>query len=142
MLVFIRLLPESVTKNDLRKFIGKAIDSPWQSLFPPSNRIRSTEMRKLSNGQSHSVEYHGIVDIEPAKGAVKAIRKLHRTPLKGKEVEVRKYYQRSSLRDRRNKQQEVSPTDERRRHDRRRASLLVESVWISGPLETTYSQVS
>lgn len=142
MLVFIRLLPESVTQNDLRKFVGKAIRSPWQSLFFPSSRICSTEIRKLSNIMNHSVEYHGLVDIEPAKAAVKVIRKLNRTPLKGKEVEVRKYYQRSVLRDRRGEKAAGPYSDDRRRQDRRREAMLAERVSMSGPLETSYSQAS
>lgn len=142
MLVFIRLLPESVTQNDLRKFVDKAVRSHWPSLFLSSSRIRSTEIRKFSNSTNRSVEYHGIVDIEPAKVAVKAIRKLNRTPLKGKEVEVRKYYQRSALRDRRAGTEEGFSSDDRRRQDRRREAMLMERVSVSGPLEASYSQVS
>jgi len=102
MLIFIRLLPESVTQGELRRFVEKAIHSPWRNLFLARSKIRMAEIRKLVNRATGSVEYHGLVDIEPAKGAVTAIRKLHLTPLKGKTVEVRKYYKRSPLRDRRN----------------------------------------
>lgn len=139
MLVFIRLLPESVTQSDLRKFVSRAMRSYWSSLFFPSSRIRSTEIRKCSNSTNHSVEYHGIVDIEPAKAAVKAIRKLNRRSLKGKEVEVRKYYQRSALRDRRIDDAEDIPTGERRRQDRRRQAMHIERVPISGRLAPRYS---
>jgi hypothetical protein len=133
MLVFIRLLPEAVTQNDLRKFVGKAIRSSWLHWLFPQARIHSTEIRKFANGQNHSVEYHAIVDIEPAKAAVAAIRKLNRTPLKGKQVEVRKYYHRSLLRDRRKAlQEDAQEGDERRRRDRRRESLEVERVGVSG----------
>lgn len=134
MLIFIRLLPESVTQNDLRKFVDKAMRPHWSNLFFPSSRIRSTEIRKFTNSQNHSVEYHGIVDIEPAKAAVRVIRKLNRTPLKGKEVEVRKYYQRSALRDRRDEKAQAFASDERRRRDRRREAMAMERVAISGQL--------
>ena len=139
MLVFIRLLPESVTQNDLLQFVSKAVRSPWQNLLLPSPRIHSIEIRKLSSSTNHTVEYHGIVDIKPAKAAVKAIRKLNRTPLKGKEVEVRKFYQRSALRDRRVKTDDP-PVDERRKRDRRREGMITERVSITGPIEISYSR--
>lgn len=140
MLVFIRLLPESVTQNDLLQFVGKAVRSPMQSLFSPSHRIHSIEIRKLSSSTNHTVEFHGIVDIEPAKAAVKAIRKLNRTSLKGKEVEVRKFYQRSALRDRRINQVNGAPSDDRRKRDRRREGMIAERVSISGPIEISYAR--
>jgi hypothetical protein len=132
VLVFIRLLPESVTQNELRRFVSNGLRSRWLIAFPVSGKIRSVEIRKFTNGTSRSVEYHGIVDIEPAKAAVKAIRKLNRTLLKGKEVEVRKYYQRSVLRDRRIAMGARTPSDERRKRDRRRGSMVMERVSVSG----------
>ncbi|MGD8930934.1 MAG: hypothetical protein PVI52_00090 [Chromatiales bacterium] len=92
------------------------------------------EIRKLVNRATGSVEYHGVVDIEPAKGAVRAIRKLNLTPLKGKTVEVRKYYKRSPLRDRREGGSQEATSANRRKRDRRRPNLAEESVTISGPL--------
>ena len=141
MLIFIRLLPESVTQGELRRFVEKAIHSPWRSLFFARSKIRMAEIRKLVNRATGSVEYHGLVDVEPAKGAVTAIRKLHLTPLKGKTVEVRKYYKRSPLRDRREQgNEEVS--ENRRKRDRRRPNLVAESVTISGPLRAGRLQAS
>ncbi|MDJ0808000.1 MAG: hypothetical protein QNJ78_14355 [Gammaproteobacteria bacterium] len=140
MLVFIRLLPESVTQNELRKFVDRAIHSPWSNLFFRSSKIHTAEIRKISSSTNHSVEYHGIVDIEPAKAAVKAIQKLNRTVLRGKEVEVRKYYQRSELRDRRTGTEDALPFEERRKQDRRREAMVAERVLISGRLEPGYSK--
>lgn len=144
MLIFIRLLPESITHTDLRRFADKAIQSTWLNLFHPPIQINSIEIRKITNTQTHSAEYHGVIDIEPAKMAAKAIRKLHRTPLKRKEVEVRKFFQRSTLRDRRRQtQSQVAPTiEERRRQDRRRPGLVTEQVSVSGRLGTPYSIAS
>ena len=134
MLVFIRLLPMSVTQHDLRKFLGKALRPSWRNLFFTRGTVRSTEIRKFSNHANDSVEYHGIVEIEPAKGAVRAIRKLNRTRLKDREVEVRKYYQRSALRDRRSGEMDYIGED-RRKRDRRRWDMESEHVPISRRLE-------
>jgi hypothetical protein len=134
MLIFIRLLPESVTQGELRRFVEKAIRSPWRRLPFSRNKIQMAEIRKLVNRATGSVEYHGLVDVEPAKGAVKAIRKLNLTPLKGKTVEVRKYYKRSPLRDRREGGAAEGTSANRPRRDRRRPNLVAESVTISGPL--------
>lgn len=134
VLVFIRLLPEAVTQSDLRKFVRNAIRPSWLNPFAPQSRIHSTEIRKLSNHATLSVEYHGVVEIESAKAAVAAINKLNRTSLKGKEVEVRKYFQRSPQRDRREGVTESSPVN-RRKQDRRREAMTAERVVRSGPLE-------
>jgi hypothetical protein len=143
VLIFIRLLPESVTQSELRKFVGRVVHSPWHSLLYPATRIQSIEITKITSTLQQSVEYHGIIDIEPAKLALKVIRKLHRAPLKGKQVEVRKYYQRSALRDRRKNQQTAPPSgSDRRRQDRRRVGLMRERVTISGRLAKTYSIAS
>lgn len=133
MLIFIRLLPELVSQSNLRQFVDKALCPPWWRLLSPQSSIHSTEIRKLTNGETYSIEYHGIVDIEPAMGAVATIRKLHRALLKGKRVDVRKYYQRSPLRDRRKERQRVSLFDDCRKQDRRRKVMLTEWVTISGP---------
>ena len=138
MLVFIRLLPESVTPNDLRKFVSKAMRSPWATFFAPQGKIRSTEIRKITYRQGLSVEYHGVIDIEPAKAAAAVIRKLNRAPLKGRDVEVRKYYQRSPLRDRREQQNRAKdfPSENRRRSDRRRIDMINERVNMAGVLQS------
>ena len=134
MLIFIRLLPEAVTQGELRRFVEKAVHSPWRILFFYRCKIQMAEIRKLVNRATGSVEYHGVVDIEPAKGAAMAIRKLNLTPLKGKTVEVRKYYKRSSLRDRRESGVPEEASANRRKRDRRRQNVVAESVTISGPL--------
>ena len=142
MLVFIRLLPESVTQNDLRKFVNKALRSPWLGLFGSQGKSKSTEIRKITYRQTLSVEYHGIVEIEPAKAAAAVIRKLNRSPLKGRDVEVRKYYQRSPLRDHRTQQGEAAAfraENNRRRHDRRRVDMITERVHTAGALQSGHS---
>jgi RNA recognition motif-containing protein len=141
MRIFIRLLPESVTQSDLRRFVEKAIHSPWQPLLLRRSKIHSTEIRMLVNRATGSVEYHGLVDVEPAKRAAVAIRKLNQTPLKGKAVEVRKYYERSALRDRRGGDMAAASSN-RRKRDRRRENLVAESVNISGPLRAGRLQAS
>jgi hypothetical protein len=142
VLIFIRLLPEAVTQGELRRFVEKAINSRWRSLLATRSKIHKAEIRKLVNQTTGSVEYHGLVDIEPAKRALAAIHKLNHAPLKGKTVEVRKYYQRSPLRDRREGFGSDAAADNRRKRDRRRANLLAESVTISGPLRAGRLKVS
>jgi len=134
VLVFIRLLPESVTQSDLRKFVRNALRPSWLNPFSSQSRIQATEIRKLCNRATLSVEYHGVVEIESAKAAVAAIHKLNRTSLKGKVVEVRKYFQRSLQRDRREGVPELLSAN-RRKQDRRREGMTVERVARSGPLE-------
>ncbi len=92
---------------------------------------------KVTNPKTHSVEYHGMVDIQPATSAQTAIKSLNRTHLKKMPVEVRKYFHRSPLRDRRAGQsiREHESFNDLRKRDRRRSRLTVEAVAVSGSVK-------
>lgn len=136
MLVFIRRIPESVTRQDLRHFVGQAFRSPWNRLFGRKGEIRALDILKITDADAETIEFHGLVDIEPAKSAMLAIRRLGRVPLLGRNVQVRQYRVRSAYRDRRGQppgQGELS-IHNRRVGDRRRPNLREERVHVSGPL--------
>jgi hypothetical protein len=135
--IFVRLLPEAVSQSDLRHFVSEGLHPNWFG-FSANGQILAMEIRKLTNRETFSTEYHGIVDIEPAKAAMHAIQKLNRHSLRGKDVEVRKFYQRSALRDRRQHQEGEGISEERRKKDRRRDNMLEERVHRSGALGIGY----
>ncbi|HEB95735.1 MAG TPA: RNA-binding protein [Sedimenticola thiotaurini] len=136
MLVFIREIPESVTRQDLRHFVGEAFRSPWNRLFGRKGEIRELDILKITDEETQTVEYHGLVDIEPSKSAMLAIRRLNKSRLLGRSVDVRRYWIRSTYRDRRGQPQgaEELSLPERRMRDRRRPRLREERVHVSGPV--------
>jgi len=136
MLIFIRLIPDSVTDKDLRRFVRHVLCSPWRRLFRRWGDIRTLRIIKITNQETFSIEYHGLVDVEPAQVADTAIKKLNRTELGGKPVQVRKFHKRSGYRDRRRQDpgMEGLAIHNRRKRDRRRASLSAEGVYVAGAL--------
>jgi len=137
MLVFIRMIPESVTTDDLRHFINKGMGFVWNNIFRRQGTIASTSIFKTTNPKTDSVEYHGMVDIQPATSAQAAIRKLNRTHLKGRPVEIRKYFRRSPLRDRRTGQpyREHESFNDLREKDRRRCGVDSSELRRKHPLD-------
>ncbi len=137
MLVFVRIIPKSVTCDELRHFVRKGVDSLWTRFSGNQGSVDGVSIKKFTNQKTQSVEYHGIVNVEPATSAQAAIRRLSRTTLKGVPVEVRKFYQLSPLRDRRTGQsaKEHESFNDLRKRDRRRSRLAVEPVYMSGSVK-------
>lgn len=137
MFLFIRMVPKSVTCNELRNFASKGAGDFWTRFSGKQGSVDSISINKFTNQDTQSVEYHGLVNIEPATAAQAAIRRLNRTTLKGVPVEVRKFYCRSELRDRRRQQssEEHELFNDLRKGDRRRYQLNVEPVYVSGSVE-------
>ena len=137
MLVFVRIIPKSVTCDELRHFVRKGVDSFWTRFSGKQGSVDSVSIKKFTNQETQSVEYHGVVNIEPAMSAQAAIRRLNRTTLKGVPVEVRKFYQRSPLRDRRKSQSDMDAElfKDLRKVDRRRNQLDIEPVYVSGAVK-------
>ena len=134
MLVFIRMIPMAVTCDDLHRFVYKGLRSFWTRFFGSRGSIVELSIIRIATQNTHLVQYHGLVDIEPATSAQAAIRRLNQTMLNGVPVEVRKYFHRSPLRDRRRSQSgiETSSFKDLRKEDRRRHQLVVEHVPVSG----------
>ena len=137
MLVFIRMIPESMTRRDLYRFVDRALPTSWFPLSTKKGRIRSLDLIRIINHQTDSIEYHGLVDIEPAVTAHKAIRRMNGSRLMDRVIEVRKFYHRSKLRDRRSGRSptDLPRTEDRRMKDRRRCDLSINKVAVSGPLQ-------
>ena len=134
MRLFVPNLPESVTESELRRLVRRLVRSPWLRLWGRSGSITTLEIVRLTNPEPRAVEFHGIIEIEPEPPALRAIRKLDGSRIKGKAIEVRKYYRRSSYRERRI--QQIKSRDgimfNRRKGERRRLHLQREIVEVSG----------
>jgi hypothetical protein len=136
MKVFVRQIPNTVSRATLVRFINQGLKRPWY--FPFGKRdgeIARHDVIRITNPDTGTTEFHAMIDIQPAKAAVRVIRQLNAKELEGRPVEVRKWYHRSPLRDRRRNESEIMAEKYRARrlHDRRRGTLRVEIV--STPLD-------
>jgi len=141
MLLFIRMIPKSVTRDELLRFVYKGMNSSWMRFIERQGSIVSIWIKRFTSQETHTVEYHGIANIEPATSAQAAIRRLNRANLKGRSVEVREFFHRSPLRDRRKGHSSIehgSPNDHRSR-DRRRYLFGNEQVSVSGSVNAGYA---
>jgi hypothetical protein len=130
------MLPVGVSEEELHQFVRQALRSPWARLFGRGARIKTTNILKITDQETRSVEYHGVVDIEPVKSALMAAKRLRRLKFRGRELEVRPYHYRSRNGEQRGQKplMEDLSIHNRRLTDRRRARLQKERVPVVGEL--------
>ncbi|MCB1759506.1 MAG: RNA-binding protein [Gammaproteobacteria bacterium] len=130
MRVLITTVPESTSERDVRSFVLKAICSRFQRLLRRKNRIESITIIELADQQGRALEYQAIVEFERTDIALMAIKKLNGTHLNGVPVIVRRYFTRSSYRDRRRQRSEVPvlAIHDRRKGGRRRLEIKQNTV--------------
>ncbi len=134
MLVFVRMIPMAITCDDLYHFIHKGMGSFFTQLLGNKGTVTELSILRFTNQEAHSVQYHGLVDIDPVTSAQDAIKRLNQSRLIGVPVEVREFYDRSSSRDRRKRQSAIESASfkDQRRGDRRCNQLKIEPVTVSG----------
>jgi len=131
MYIFVRRIPEGVSRRELTRFVDKATSSFWRRLpFVTHPQVEKCEILRIEDLETHSVEYHGLISVQPAKAALSLINRLNGERLHGKAVEVRKYYRRSSYKDRRRRYADGDELsfDDRRHKDRRRPRLRIRTI--------------
>lgn len=130
MFLFVRRLPENVTSSELSRFVSSATSGWWHKLpFVNKPVVEKCEIIRIEDLEKESVEFHGLVLIQPAKVAVAIAKKLNGSKLHGKTMEVRKYFRRSPYKDRRRRHIDLEqlPT-ERRGQDRRRHKVNIRTL--------------
>lgn len=111
------------------QFITAALKPKWYRLqFSPLGKLNHCDICCIDDPKTKQVEYHGIAHVEPPAAALSLINRLNGEIFRTKKVEVRKYFHRSSKRDRRKTPIEQLPADifEKRKQDRRRPGLQFE----------------
>lgn len=131
MIIFIRKIPANTKLSEIIGFVEPAIKG---GIFRKGGVIRDAKILALRDLRLRTLEFHGLVTIEPDKAALRAIKKLKGKRFKGKFVAVRQYFQRDWHNDpRQNRQQPGGPDiQERRIGDRRRGKGLEIIEDISG----------
>ncbi|MGR9116166.1 MAG: RNA recognition motif domain-containing protein [Gammaproteobacteria bacterium] len=129
MIVFLRRIPAGTKKYEISAFLDQALNG---GLFTKSGRIDDIQILKLRDKWSNSVEYHGLVRIEPEAAAKRVIKMLNRKPINGKPINVREYFLRNWHNDRRLRMNHFeAEIQERRKSDRRRNHLEIERVDVN-----------
>ena len=124
MWLFLRQIPKGTTREKLGEFVSKGLNPSWMLFrLPARAKIKRCEILQIFNPDTESTEYHGLVLIDPSKEVPPMIERLNGRKLQGKPIEVRKYFRRSSDRDRRRTLSEREEGSEIRRQDRRRQRL-------------------
>lgn len=137
--IFLRRLPDSITRLDLIKYVNSALRPRWPMLrHRPHGRLVGCEIFQVTDLTTDAVEFHGLVHVEPATAANALIQRLDGTLLKNKPMSVRKFFRRSQLRDRRKQPGHTPPPGvlEQRKGDRRRNNLRVELLSAGSTQET------
>lgn len=123
MIIFIRKIPANTKLSELIAFIEPTVKG---GLFRRGGVIKDAKILAMRDLRLRTLEFHGLVTVEPDKIALRTIKKLKGKRLKGKFVVVRQYFQRDWHNDPRNHgQNSTSPNGrDRRVGDRRRGKQL------------------
>ena len=126
MIVFLRRIPADTNKYEILHFIRPALRS---HIFSKKGEIKNIKVFAITDTEKNTVEYHGLVRIEPEAVAEKVIKKLNRQTINGKNIAVREYHLRNWHNDPRLKLKNARLSfPDRRKADRRRKKIRVEEV--------------
>lgn len=120
-----------LTPDELRDYIMRASFQPWYLRWSePPIVIKNCRILRISSPLKQTTEYHGLVSITPYREALRIAKRLEGRMLAGKQLEIRRWHERSIQRDRRQAFPAEHLTDfvERRCQDRRRRGLVREYI--------------
>ena len=125
-MLFVKGLPESITHRELKAQFKHLTGPRWRSYLAGNGSIGVCDIVRVTNHDTSEVEFHGLVEIQPAKLALRAIRELHGSAIRGHTIEVRRYHQRSPLRGKYMYDAEPAAVDNL--DERRRENLGIELI--------------
>jgi RNA recognition motif-containing protein len=127
MIVFLRNIPDDTARQDIIDFVMPAVRG---GLFRAKGKITSIDILAIKDGDTGSMEYHGLVYISPDEAGLRAIKKLNGQPFKGRRLTVREYVARSWKNDRRGPPKPPPPPEigERRKNPTRRGNLKIQRL--------------
>ena len=124
MRIFFRNIPANTSPKELARYIKPSLDNGIFKLFKTPGKIIKIEIFEQLDTESNVVRHHGLVTIGPEKVAKRALKRLHRVPLKGRTIIVREFINRSGKNDRRKySPKRVSLLNSRRTTKRRQHTL-------------------
>ena len=121
-IILVRIPPDT-TPYDIAHFLDNALKG---SLFARKGIIEKIEIQILQDNRTNTMEYHGLVTIEPDTAAQRVIKKLNRKAFNGKHIAVREYHIRTWHNDPRLIPKPLNfKFPDHRNKDRRRSHLQV-----------------
>ncbi len=123
MVIFIRKIPANTKLSELINFVEPAVKG---GIFRRSGIIRDAKILALRDTRLRTVEFHGLITVEPEKIALRVVKNLKGKRFKGKFIIVREYVQRDWHNDPRQNCDAVltAAMIDRRKADRRRGKDL------------------
>ncbi|MCU0835227.1 MAG: RNA-binding protein [Chromatiaceae bacterium] len=127
ILLFLRGLPQDLSRKELKVFVQAALNAASDRRWLLKASVGKCSILRVTDPGKGVWELHGLVEVHPATAGMRAIEGLNGQTLKGARVEVRRYHPRSLLRDRRRGNDNRSD-NEQRRQERRRSNLKIELI--------------
>jgi hypothetical protein len=122
MIIFLRKIPADTKLGELVDFVTPALKG---NLFRKSGKIVKVDILSLHDIRLNTMEFHGLVTVEPEVAGFRALKLLKGRRFKDRLVVVRQYFQRSWQNDnRQNYRQTETEIVEKRKTDRRRGKNL------------------
>jgi len=128
--IFVRGLPSEASPNALQAFTEDLLTPPWYLPMRPKIKVKSYTVLKIKDLERNTWEFHRLLEVTPYKSAMEAIKQLNNTRFQGKLLEAHKWHERSDLNDNRRSAFDTGEEihkGERRKRDRRRARLRIET---------------
>lgn len=129
MMLFLPGLPQHLTRKELKAFVQAGLKSPEDRPFSVKANVCACTILRITDQCDGNIEHHGLVEVQPAKAAIRAIDELNGRELNGTRIQVRRYHHRSPLRDRRRNQAPPEQA-ENRKQERRRRDLKIDLVGV------------
>ena len=124
MRLFFRNIPADTSPKELARYIKPSLDNGIFKLFKTPGKIIKIEIFEQIDPDSNVVRRHGLVTIGPEKVAKRAMKRLHRVPLKGRIILVREFNNRSGKNNRRKYSPKNVSLQNNRRIAERRLHIL------------------
>lgn len=103
VMLFVRNLPSSITRRDLKHFIQRELRKAGIRGFPLLSTCTNCSILRITDPATGKREYHGLVEMQPARIALQAISVLNGKEINGTPMEVRRYRHRSAWGERRSR---------------------------------------
>lgn len=95
VMLFLRNLPPNVSRRDLKTFVVAGLRQAGVRGSPLLQMCANCSILRIFDPAQGTTEYHGLVEVQPARIAIQAIDILNGQALGGTPIEVRRYRQRS-----------------------------------------------
>jgi hypothetical protein len=130
VMLFLRNLPPNVSRRDLKAFVVTQLHQAGIRGTPLRHLCANCSILRIVDPDLDTVEYHGLIEVQPARIAMRAIQVLNGKRLRDTPIEVRRYRHRSPWGERRNRAdyQDGATVVAEPLRERRRPNLKIDLV--------------